>query len=151
TYTQVVISTNGLVSFNTTGSPQYVNQPILEGNTPSNYATCFWTDQIVHATDGAWVETVGSAPNRTVVITFRLSDAGASGAQGPYRYQMILYEGSNRIKCQYMQMDGYPVGDGRGATIGIRNWLGNGGVQYFYGNRDGGTYGPIENQLAIQF
>src|SRR4051812_40815749 len=95
--------------------------------------------------DNVWIDTVGSAPNRSTVITFRLHDHNATGVIGPYLYQAILFEGSNRIKCQYKDMGINPAGNGRAATVGIRNRLGTGGVQYFYGDGKANPVGPIEN------
>ena len=91
-----------------------------------------------------------SHPHRRSVITFQLSDVMTTTV-GPYLYQMVLSEGSNLITCQYQQMDVLDRGDGRAATIGIRNLLGDGGVQYFYGDGIANHAGPIENGLAIRF
>ncbi|HTP11547.1 MAG TPA: hypothetical protein VMP08_25010, partial [Anaerolineae bacterium] len=116
-----------------------------------SYATCFWDDQAAsNATQGIWYETFGVAPNRYTVITFLLDDA-TNPPTKPYEYQMILYEGSNRLKCQYNDMTGSINGDGRHATIGLENKWGDGGVQYFYGDDNYSFYGPIESGLAILF
>src|SRR5262249_6406439 len=98
-----------------------------------------------------WMETFGAAPYRSTVITFLLHDYAATGATGPYLYQAILYESSNRILCQYKEMNAYASGNGRAATVGVRNLPGIGGVQYFYGNVEVNPVGPIENGLAIRF
>jgi uncharacterized repeat protein (TIGR01451 family) len=151
-YSQLFVSTNGLVLFGQTNATAYSNKPILAPNSPAtNYATCLWTDQVVNAGDNVWIDTVGSAPNRSTIITFRLHDFNATGAIGPYLYQAILFEGSNRIKCQYNDMGISPAGDGRASTVGIRNLIGTGGVQYFYGDGQANHVGPIENGLAIVF
>jgi hypothetical protein len=100
---------------------------------------------------GIWYETFGSAPNRFTAITFVLSDTTGAPTTVPYQYQMILYEGSNQIKCQYADMSGSINGDGRHATIGVENKWGEGGVQYFYGPDGYPYYGPIENGLAVLF
>lgn len=149
-YNHLSVSSNGLVMFNTTGSTEFANRPILTTNSVSNYAACFWLDQVVHVGGGAWIETTGSAPNRRTAITFELTDVNTT-TNGPYLYQLILSEGSNRLTCQYQQMDTFERGDGRAATIGIRNLLGDGGVQYYYGNSITSLVGPIENGLAISF
>jgi hypothetical protein len=151
-YTEAVVSANGLVMFNAgIGSSAFDNQPIPTPGTVDSYATCFWDDQqAANASQGIWYETFGSAPNRFTAITFVLNDT-TGPATKPYLYQMILYEGSNRIKCQYNDMGGSTNGDGRHATIGLENRWGDGGVQYFYGPDNYPFYGPIENSLAIQF
>ncbi len=151
-YVNTIVSANGLVMFNDgVGSGAFNNQPIPTSGTVDSYATCFWDDQIAaNAAQGIWYETFGSAPNRFTAITFVLSDTTSSPTK-PYQYQMLLYEGSNRIKCQYNDMSGSINGDGRHATIGVENRWGDGGVQYFYGDDDYPYYGPIENNLAIVF
>src|SRR5207249_1935381 len=132
-YNKLNVSTNGLVMFNTTGSDEYLNQPILAPNIVGNDAACFWRDQAVRINGGVWIETTGSAPNRKTAITFALTDV-LNTTSGPYLYQLILFEGSNRLTCQFQQMSVFERGDGRASTIGIRNLLGDGGVQYFYGD-----------------
>jgi uncharacterized repeat protein (TIGR01451 family) len=152
-YTNTVVSANGLVMFNAgVGSSEYSNQPIPTPGIVDSYATCFWDDQqAANTTQGIWYETFGGAPHRFTVITFMLDDATSAPPAAPYQYQMILYEGSNRIKCQYNDMTGSINGDGRHATIGVENKWGDGGVQYFYGPDNYPYYGPIESGLAIIF
>jgi hypothetical protein len=91
-----------------------------------------------------------STCRRLTAITFVLSDTTGAATQ-PYDYQMILYEGSDLIKCQYNDMSGSINGDGRHATIGVENKWGDSGVQYFFGPGNYPYYGPIENGLAILF
>jgi uncharacterized repeat protein (TIGR01451 family) len=152
-YTSTIASANGLVMFNAgVGSSAVDNQPIPTPGTVDSYATCFWDDQTAaNAAQGVWYETFGSAPNRFTAITFVLSDTTSAPTTVPYQYQMILYEGSNQIKCQYADMSGSINGDGRHATIGVENKWGEGGVQYFYGPDGYPYYGPIENGLAVLF
>jgi uncharacterized repeat protein (TIGR01451 family) len=150
-YTTTLVSTNGLVMFNSGGTTDYKNEPIPTPGTVDNYASCFWDDQVITDTlrQGIWSETFGSAPNRYTVITFVLQDINQKVTQ-PYRYQMILYEGG-RIKCQYKQMSTSIYGDGRSATIGLEDRYGVKGVQYFTDRRLAPFIGPIEDGLAIVF
>ncbi len=150
-FTNAFVSANGLVMFNTDiGSSSFTNEPIPTPGNVDSYATCFWTDQVAtNAGQGIWYQTFGLAPNRYTVITFLLDD-NIGAPTKPYRYQMILYEGSNRIKCQYSDMSGSSNGDGRTAAIGLENKWGDSGVEYFFNVGDL-PYGPIENGLAITF
>ena len=152
-YIKALVSANGLVMFNDNiGTEQYTNDPIPTPGGVDSYATCFWDDQMAaDASQGIWYETWGSAPNRYTVFTFVLSDTTGALVTKPYMYQMILYEGSNAIKCQYDDMTGSLNGDGRHATIGVENKWGDGGVQYFYGPDNYPYHGPIESSLAILF
>jgi uncharacterized repeat protein (TIGR01451 family) len=150
-YSNILVSTNGLVMFNDGGSVQFDNQPILTPGTVDNYASCFWDDQnAANSGQGIWLETFGSAPNRYAVITFVLEDKNVP-ATAPYRYQMILYEHGGKIKCQYENMSGSISGDGRSATIGVEDRFGTSGVQYFYNRSQDPIIGPVEDQLAIEF
>jgi uncharacterized repeat protein (TIGR01451 family) len=150
-YTTTLVSTNGLVMFNSGGTTAYKNEPIPTPGTADNYASCFWDDQIITDTvkQGIWSETFGSVPNRYTVITFVLQDMNLKVTQ-PYRYEMILYEGG-RIKCQYAQMNTSVYGDGRSATVGLEDRYGVGGVQYFTDRRQAPFIGPIQNGLAVEF
>jgi uncharacterized repeat protein (TIGR01451 family) len=150
-YTSTLVSTNGLVMFNTNGSTEFDNRPIPTPGIVDNYATCFWDDQIIKdASQGIWYQMFGSAPNRYMVITFMLQDAQAATA-APYEYQMILYENGGRIKCQYAHTAGYVNGDGRSATIGLEDRFGASGVQYFFDRQQPPIIGPVEDSLAIEF
>jgi uncharacterized repeat protein (TIGR01451 family) len=149
-YSSTFVSTNGLVMFNGYGSTAQRGQPIPTPGLVDNYASCFWADQIIPNSTGGgiWYETFGSQPNRYVVITFVLSDTQPSTA--PFQYQMILFE-KGALKCQYKQMSGSPLGDGRFATIGVEGRLGASGVQYFANPDRHFLFGPVENNLAILF
>jgi uncharacterized repeat protein (TIGR01451 family) len=150
-YSNVQISTNGLVMFNDAGSTLYTNQPIPTPGVVDNYATCFWADQVAKtASQGVWLETFGSAPDRFSVITFELQDTDPLATE-PYLYQMILYENGGMIKCQYAHMSAFVNGDGRSATIGIEDPYGTSGVQYFYTRQQPPLIGPVEDGLAIEF
>ena len=149
TYTQVVVSTNGLVMFNRAGATDSVNAPIPVQNYVNNFATCFWDNQVTYSGGGVWFETQGTAGNRTAIITFQTYQT-IFPLDPPLIYQMILSENGNRIKCQYQQMNGAPYGDGSFATVGIQNIRSDDGLQYSYGFQ-GTQPGPIENRLAIEF
>jgi len=149
-YTSTFVSTNGLVMFNGTGSVAEYGQPIPTPGLVDNFASCFWSDQVIGVLpgEGFWYEAFGSQPNRYAVITFVLEDKIHVGL--PYRYQMILFENGN-IKCQYQDMRGVPFGTGRFATIGVEGRFGNSGVQYYAGPEQNAVVGPVENKLAILF
>lgn len=162
TYTDFYVSSNGLVSFGA-GYAENTNLPIPTAPTIDhkavNYASCFWNDlYIQNASQGVWVETTGSAPNRKMVITFRTQYFVSSNdpTVPPSLFQMILYEGSNRIQCQYADMEGSLMGSGGGgATVGLENADGTSGIQYFYlylpTYKFPLAHGPLENHLAILF
>jgi uncharacterized repeat protein (TIGR01451 family) len=155
-YNDFYVSSNGLVSF-AAGSNNNVNTPIpTPGDGVDNFAACFWGDLYIQdASQGVWVETVGSAPNRETVVTFRTQYFITAGDPNvpPSLFQMILYEGSNQIKCQYADMSGPLVASGgAGATVGLENADGTSGIPYFYQVPfKSQIHGPLENNLAILF
>jgi hypothetical protein len=146
TYTTTFAGTNGFLSFGGGGNDN-TPTPIPTIGDLDNYIGCFWADRYIqNATQGVWVETFGSAPNHYTVITFRTAYFADINAT-PNLFQMILYEGSNQIKCQYADMSGSINGDGRHATIGVENKWGDGGVQYFFGP-DGYSVWTGEGRLS---
>lgn len=154
-YTQVYPGTNGLVGFGA-GSTVAANATIPTSAAPNNFAACYWDDLRIWSTnpitEGVYYEVQGIAPNRQAIFTFALEDASyTSGAYPPYRFQMVLSEGTNQITCHYQQMtSAAPRGDGRSATIGLENAAGTEGLLYFYGS--GTTFpAPIEDRLAIRY
>jgi uncharacterized repeat protein (TIGR01451 family) len=156
-YNDFYVSSNGLVSFGA-GSENNINTPIPNpGDGADNFAACFWGDLFIQdAYQGVWVETTGSAPNRETVITFRTQYfvTSADKSVPPSLFQMILYESSNQIKCQYADMLGTLIASGGGgATVGLENADGTAGIQYFYQltYTSNPIHGPLENNLAILF
>lgn len=145
-YSQAFAATNGFLRFGT-GSSEFSNVAIPNSSAPNNFAACLWDDQQILGGQGIWYETFGVAPNRYTVVTWHIQDYNSGTLLTPYDYQMILYEGTNQIVCQYLAMTSVTVGDGREATIGIENATGTTGVQYSADKNPG----PIENNLAIRF
>jgi uncharacterized repeat protein (TIGR01451 family) len=161
TYTDFYVSSNGLVSFGA-GHVNNTNLPIpntflAPKDRVNNYAACFWSDlYIQNASQGVWVETYGSAPNRYTVITFLTQYFVTAGdlTVPPSLFQMIMYETSNQIKCQYEDVGGTLMGSGGiGATVGLENADGTSGIQYYYQipYTIPAVHGPLENHLAILF
>jgi uncharacterized repeat protein (TIGR01451 family) len=155
-YTDFYVSSNGLVGFGA-GSDHNINLPIpTAGDGADNFAACFWYDLYIrNASQGVWVETSGTPPNRQTVITFlaQYFIAVSDPTVPPSLFQMILYEGSNQIKCQYAQMSGSIEGSGgTGATVGLENLDGTSGIQYFFRPAYSQPIpGPLEDNLAVLF
>ncbi len=152
-YTQTFINTNGLVSFGS-GSDTLSNQIIPAAGPIHNFATCFWYDLFENdPSQGVWVETHGAPGSRYTVITYRTAYFDDEFAP-PGTFQMILYETSNQIKCQYLAMPG-PIhaSAGAGGTVGVENADDTSGLQYFYQPQDeqAAIVGPLEGGLAVLF
>jgi hypothetical protein len=148
TYTNFYVTSNGLVMFGS-GSTQYWNDDIPTGGwwSPNNYIAPFWDDLVVHSTGDIMYKTIGTAPNRKLVIQY----SNMSFWSSPVLFgtiQVILYEGSNKIQMQYRSIVDLSSdrASGNSATIGLENLNGSAGVQCSYN-----TAGYIYSGRAILF
>jgi hypothetical protein len=159
-YNQFYINTNGQVLFGA-GSFWYVNRNIPNNVIPQNYIAPFWDDLVIDDSGDIMYQTIGTAPNRKLIVQFRNMSFWANpDLLGSI--QVILYEGSNEIQVQYRNLINVtvPRTSGSSATIGLENSTGTVGVQcsyntagYVYGGRairfspDAGSYTYDENAL----
>ena len=159
-YNQFYINTNGQVLFGA-GSWYYANDPIPDNWIPQNFIAPFWDDLVIDETGDIMYQTVGTAPNRKLIVQFRNMSFWANpDLLGSI--QVILFEGSNEIQIQYRNLINVTVTrtTGSSATIGLENITGTAGVQcsyntagYVYGGRairfspDAGSYTYDENAL----
>ena len=117
----------------------YANTAIPSSNEPNNFIAPLW-DDLTAANGRVYLATFGSAPQRYTVVTWHdVSFYGLSDHQ--QTFQVILYEGTNRIIFQYLALNGERSA-GNSATVGLENADGTAGVQYLY---DGS---PAEHALA---
>ena len=63
------VSSNGLVMFGS-GSNAFSNVSIPSDSRPDNYIAPFWDDLIIHSSGDIMYQTIGTAPNRKLVIQF---------------------------------------------------------------------------------
>jgi hypothetical protein len=160
TYNEFFASSNGLVLFGA-GSNAFSNVSIPNGARPDNYIAPFWDDLIIHETGDILYQTIGTAPNRKLVIQFSNMSFWTSTVLLGH-IQVILYEGSNNIQIQYMNIvdRSSDRASGNSATIGLENMDGTAGVLcsyntagYVFSGRailftpGGGTYTFDENAL----
>lgn len=145
TYTTVYISTNGYIGFTNSNMSAYSNQnmPDATAGYPTNIIAPFWDDLYIRIGGMAgdniskiMIKTVGSAPNRIFVVSFdpvyHISDAGKVD---PFRFQILLYEGSNHIVFQYKDVrpgSAQFFRAGRSATTGVENSSGDIAKRYSY-------------------
>lgn len=147
TYNQLYICSNGYVSFADTAGD--IIEPTFGGmaqtNSPDNVICPWGIDWYPPYGGEIRYETLGTAPNRRFVVSwldvfniYEGTDPDNTGAT----WQVILYEGTNQIKFNYLDtnMDGnnvsqfndgaYPFGPPDFAEVGIR---GNGaGTTVYY-------------------
>jgi hypothetical protein len=100
---------------------------------PNGVVAAYWDDLDPSLNGGAvWYRTVGSAPNRKLVISWvgvRHADTA-----GPISIQAVLEETSNEILLAYQDtLHGNPAQDhGASATIGLESPDGTLGTQFLY-------------------
>ncbi len=146
TYTDFYVTSNGLVMFGSS-STQYINRTIPTGNTPNNYIAPFWDDIVIHSSGDIMYQTIGTAPNRKLVVQFtNMSFWNSPILLGTF--QVILYEGSNNIQTQYRSIVDLTSdrASGNSATIGLENVDGTAGVLASFG-----TAGYIQSEKAILY
>ena len=145
--TNIRISTNGYITFGTDGT-DWNNVSIPNVNSPNAIIAPFWDDLNLNGLTGergVWWGLIGTAPNRQLVIEWRQVPSYEYGTEA-YRFEVILYESTDRIKFQYLDVDSGTSHDlGASATVGIENFDGTAGKQFSYDTSS------LYNGLAIEF
>ena len=146
--TNIRISTNGYITFGTDGTA-FSNVPIPNVNSPNAIIAPFWDDldlTWLGGDRGVWWGIFGTAPNRQLVIEWYRVPSNDFRTE-TYSFEVILYESTDRIKFQYLDVDSGTNHDlGASATVGIENFDGTEGIQYSF---NGSTM--LSNKLAIEF
>jgi hypothetical protein len=159
-YSDFYVDSNGLVMFGS-GTTHWTNDNIPNPMGVNNFIAPFWDDLIIHRTGDIMYQTIGTAPNRKLVIQYaNMSFWSSSVLLGTI--QVILFEGSNNIQTQYRNIVDLESdrASGSSATIGLENMNGSAGVLcsyntagYIYSGRailftpDGGSYTYDDNAL----
>lgn len=142
TYTELYIGSNGLISFGG-GVTDYSNQYLPDEEPPNNLIAIQWDDLNPSARGAIAYQTMGQAPHRSLVVTFQ--DVPHYYDSYPQTFQVILYEGSDRIRLQYRSVPG--DGDGNSATVGWENADGSKGFSYVFNGSGPGF--PLHDGLAV--
>lgn len=132
-YTQLIISSNGFVSFDLAAPSGCCSGQVLPNTTtPNNLIAATWED--IYPPGGGTVsyQTIGTAPNRIFVVAWDNVPHYISG--NPVSIQLQLYETSNDIRCVLQSM---PT-DGGMHTCGIENAAGT--VAYFPAGHNGTSW-----------
>jgi len=142
---QFYISSNGFISFTQLTSSYPANDTIPSTNLPDSIIAPYWDDLKGASSRNAYYDTLGSAPNRKLVVMWdNFEQANVVGSR--ITFELILFEHSNLIKIQYNLASTSPADstDGGSATIGIK--AGSDGLLYSYNQS-----GSIKPFLAILF
>jgi hypothetical protein len=141
----VGISPNGYLTFGGDLS-DWTNDCIPNINDPNDAMFVFWDDLYTDC-DGAnvYYDTRNINGHQAFIVEWK--DARFCCSCDAYRltFEAILFEGSNDILFQYLDMTGGDRADGHEATIGIENSDATGGLEYSCNSP------TISNSLAILF
>jgi uncharacterized repeat protein (TIGR01451 family) len=114
------IGNNGGILFGaTTGTVGFSNGS-LPRPTPANAILPFWDDLDADSGNVYW-QVQGTAPNRVAIVEwFQRSHFNTAPASN-VTFQVLMYEGSNRVVFQYLDVDfGNPAfNNGASATVGL--------------------------------
>ena len=131
-YTEVGISSNGLLSFGGTNSA-YFNQSLNSASQLNNLPSIlpFWDDLETRTNEGVaasvFTEVLGTPGNRQLTIQWHQLEAYSFGSQtGDITFQVILNERIPEIQLNYSDVHftdstDRAKGEGRSATVGIWN------------------------------
>lgn len=134
-YASINISSNGLLTF---GGPDttFTNSNLTSNPTLPSIAP-FWDDQRTDLGGAIYVQTLGAPGSRSFVIQWNAVTFFSGGSTtDPITYEAVLFEGSNNIQFNYLDLVSGIAGgnDGGSATVGIK---------------DAGVQGP--NRLLLAF
>lgn len=146
----IYISSNGFVSFSSTGAHDPINQNIPNPNAPNLLVAALWDNLHGYSNGEVSADVFGSAPNREFVITWSPWYYNGSSVD-PIEFQIIFYETNvsnmnNTVEIQYKDVFGDSWRDrGSSATVGIENVNGQSAAKYSY------NQAILDNGLAIRF
>ncbi len=130
-YTQFKMSSNGVISFNMTGTSNLTGNDLSAANATSRPIIApLWDDLDGRATGGsvANYELTGVSPNQVLTIEWRNWEWNWGSTASVISFQIKLYETTNVIEFVYRQEAG-AVSSGS-ATIGIGSATGTGAGSY---------------------
>ena len=124
-FSQVYISTNGFVTFHNYSLSYPINDDLNRNSSPDSLLALFWDDLTFpnsNPGEGIYVDVQGEAPYRKVIINFINPLRRDNLADGPFQMQIILYETTNLIKYQYLQLGDVSSLEEQGAsaTVGTK-------------------------------
>jgi serine protease len=124
-YNTVYVNANGLISFtNNTGS-QFDNQQLPYSSFTTLVAP-FWDDLYPSGSNNVYWATLGTAPNRELVIEWRnvRHYSCSSDASATVRFQVVLFEATNHVLFNYQDVifggNCANLDKGGSATIGVQ-------------------------------
>jgi subtilisin family serine protease len=122
-YTSLFVSSNGLITFGS-GNTSFSNTALSSGPTQAAIAP-FWDDLHISnstATARVLTQTIGSPGSRQFIIQWDKVSFFPGNAADTLTFQAILFEGSNQIRFNYLDLvSGTSFGNnGASATVGVK-------------------------------
>ena len=133
-YTNLFVGANGVLGFVNLSLANTSNVDLPTSAFPNALICPFWDDLNPGAGGNVWFGTLGTAPNRSVVVSWvEVPHKQTTGGQTKFTFQAILYENQN-IRFQYAKVnDGNPsYVQGLSATIGLEDFMGGVAAKYSY-------------------
>jgi hypothetical protein len=140
-YTDIYASSNGFLTVLAgQSSGCCTGQVIPTAGDPDGIIAGWWEDlNPSQAGAGLYYETLGSAPNRYLIVQFTNVQHFPNG--NPVTFQYKLFEGSNTIEIHYLDAPS----DGGTHSVGVENETGTLGLLYSRGTTS------LTTPLAVQF
>lgn len=142
---QLYVGSNGLLSFNYSGSRAYYNTSLPNTSTPNNLIAPYWDDLNPGKAGGVYTQIDGLTPDRRFTVTW----AGVPhyATSGTATFQVTLYENSNDIVYRYKDVDmgSASYSNAASATVGVEDAEGKKATLHSYNN------GTITNNSALRF
>ena len=97
-YTNFYVGSNGWIGFSAGQPTSYITSPIPNVTAPRDCIMLSWEDLNPSSGGQVLYQTIGTAPNRKMVLTFDNIPYFGSTATGSLSSQVVLFEGSNLIE-----------------------------------------------------
>jgi hypothetical protein len=128
-YTELTVSSNGLVTFENTAVPACcTGRPLPSVSDPNAVIAMWWNDLNPGLSGQVYVGTAGNPPNRRFIVSF-VDVVHFSTSANPVSVQLKLYETSNIIELHYL----HPRSTGSTHSTGIEDHDGLIGTTYYIG------------------
>jgi uncharacterized repeat protein (TIGR01451 family) len=121
-FATVNVSSNGYLKFTAGDTTLYANDcPIPDATSPDTAIYAFWDDLNPDVGGQVYRETRGTSPNRVFIVQYNQIPFRADAGSGTVTFEVLLYEGSNDILIQYLDVEGTARKTGNSATQGIES------------------------------
>lgn len=132
-YTTAVIASNGFLRLGTGAATAYTNTSIPDAGDPNGIIAVWWDDLAQNLGGNIYARTVGTAPNRSYVVSWEgVPHYGNSAST--ITAQLVLEEATGDVVLQYQDVLTGVVSNDRGAsaTVGIERSTGYQGTLISY-------------------